>query len=86
MHLRGAPDIVSRCFRGEADAARPGCRRDAKGGVITDPTTEETSVPGVHVAGDVSRDVLLVAVAIGEGAKAAVAINRAFLRRDGFCE
>ena len=65
---------------------RLGCRRDEKGGVITDPATEETSVPGVYVAGDVSRDVLLVAVAIGEGAKAAVAINKAFLRRDGFCD
>jgi hypothetical protein len=40
----------------------------------------------VYVAGDGSRDVLLVAVAIGEGAQAAVAINKAFLRRDGFCD
>ena len=53
---------------------------------MTDPETEETSVPGVYVAGDVSRDVLLVAVAIAEGAQAAVAINKAFLRRDGFCD
>jgi thioredoxin reductase len=64
---------------------RLGCKRGEKGGVITDPLTEETSVPGVYVAGDVSRDVLLVAVAMGEGAKAAVAINKAFLIRDGFC-
>jgi hypothetical protein len=35
-----------------------------------------------HVAGDVSRDVLLASIAIAEGAKAAVAINKAFLRRD----
>ena len=62
-----------------------GCRRDEKGGVITDPLTEETSVPGIYVAGDVSRDVLLVAVAAGEGAKAGVAINRALLREDGIC-
>ena len=54
-------------------AKRLGCKRDAKGGVVTDPDTEETSVPGVYVAGDVSRDVLLVAVAIAEGAQAAVA-------------
>ena len=53
---------------------------------MIDPATEESSVPGVYVAGDVSRDVLLVAVAIAEGARAAVAINKAFLRRDGFCE
>jgi thioredoxin reductase len=60
-----------------------GCRRDEKGGIITDPETEESSVPGVYVAGDASRDVLLVAVAIAEGAKAAVAINRALLKNDG---
>ena len=53
---------------------------------MTDPDTEETSVPDVYVAGDVSRDVLLVAVAIAEGAQAAVAINKGFLRRDGYCE
>jgi len=62
-----------------------GCKRDEKGGVITDPVTGETSVPGVYVAGDVSREVLLVAVAIAEGAEAAVAINKALLRRDGLC-
>jgi thioredoxin reductase len=63
-----------------------GCTRDEKGGVVTDPVTGETGVPGVYVAGDVSRDVLLVAVAIAEGAEAGVAINKAFLRRDGLCE
>ena len=63
-----------------------GCKRNDKGGVVIDPNTEESSVPGIYVAGDVSRDVLLVAVAIGEGAQAAVAINKAFLRRDGFCD
>ena len=62
-----------------------GCKRDEKGGVITDPVTGETGVPDVYVAGDVSRDVLLVAVAIAEGAEAAVAINKAILRRDGLC-
>ena len=63
-----------------------GCKRDEKGGVVTDPATGETGVPGVYVAGDVSRDALLVAVAIAEGAEAGVAINKAFLRRDGLCE
>jgi thioredoxin reductase len=53
---------------------------------VIDPETEESSVAGIYVAGDVSRDVLLVAVAIGEGAQAAVAINKAFLHRDGFCD
>jgi thioredoxin reductase len=74
------------CHQASDLSQRLGCKRDAKGGVDTDPDTEETSVPGVYVAGDVSRDVLLVAVAIAEGAQAAVAMNKAFLRRDGFCE
>ena len=60
-----------------------GCKRDEKGGIVCDPVTEESSVPGVYIAGDASREVLLVAVAIAEGAKAAVAINRALLREDG---
>jgi thioredoxin reductase len=73
------------CHQASDLARRLGCKRDDKGGVVTDPATEETSMPGVYVAGDVSRDVLLVAVAIAEGAKSAVAINKALLRRDGFC-
>jgi thioredoxin reductase len=44
--------------------------------------TFKSSVPGVYVAGDASRDVLLIAVAIAEGAKAAVAINRNLLKED----
>ena len=74
------------CHQGSDLSQRLGCKRSEKGGVVVDPATEETSVPGVYVAGDVSRDVLLVAIAIAEGAKAAVAINKAFLRRDGFCD
>ena len=60
-----------------------GCVRDDKGGIVTDALTEETSVPGVYVAGDVSRDVLIIAVALAEGAKAAAAINRALLSEAG---
>ena len=63
-----------------------GCARDDKGGIITDALTEETTIRGVYVAGDVSRDVLLIAVALAEGAKAAVAINRALLREDHLLE
>ena len=51
--------------------------------MVIDTATEESSVPGVYVAGDVSRDVLLVAVAIAEGAQAAVAINKALQVRSG---
>jgi thioredoxin reductase len=74
------------CHQASDLSKRLGCTRDEKGGVVTDPVTGETGVPGVYVAGDVSRDVLLVAVAIAEGAEAGVAINKAFLRREGLCE
>jgi thioredoxin reductase len=70
------------CHQASDLSKRLGCKRDAKGGVVIDPDTEESSVPGVYVAGDMSRDVL----AIGEGAQAGVAINKALLLRDGFCE
>jgi thioredoxin reductase len=72
------------CHQASDLSERLSCKRGEKGGVIINPSTEETSVPGVYVAGDVSRDVLLVAVAIAEGAESAVTINKALLRRDGF--
>jgi thioredoxin reductase len=71
------------CHQSSDLAALLGCKRDEKGGIVTDPITEESSIRGVYVAGDASRDVLLVAVAIAEGAKAGVAINRALLQDDG---
>jgi thioredoxin reductase len=74
------------CHQASDLSKRLGCERDEKGGVVIDPVSGESSVSGVYVAGDVSRDVLLVAVAIAEGAQAAVAINKALLRRDGFCD
>ena len=43
-----------------------------------------TSVPGVYVAGDASRDVQLVIIASAEGARAALAINKAMLKSDGY--
>jgi thioredoxin reductase len=84
--LRAGMFFATGCHQASGLSERLGCKRSAKGGVVTDPDTEESSVPGVYVAGDVSRDVLLVAVGIAEGAEAAVAINKAFLRRDGFCD
>jgi len=80
---RAAMFFTTSCAQRSDLSQMLGCRRDEKGGIITDPETEETSVPGVYVAGDASRDVLLVAVAIAEGAKAAVAINRALLKDQG---
>lgn len=74
------------CRQSSDLAERLGCQRDAKGGIVIDAVTEESSVEGIYVNGDVLRDVLLVAVAISEGAKAAVAINKGFLKRGGYCD
>ena len=90
IHLQGG-NVLDRtaiffttgCQQTSDLSAALGCARDEKGGIVTDPVTEESSVRGVYVAGDASRDVLLVAVAIAEGAKAGVAINRALLQEDG---
>lgn len=80
---RVAMFFTTGCHQSSDLSALLGCHRDDKGGIITDPVTEESSIRGVYVAGDASRDVLLVAVAIAEGAKAGVAINRALLKDDG---
>jgi len=80
---RTAMFFTTGCSQRSDLSERLGCKRDEKGGIISDPLTEESSVPGVYVAGDASRDVLLLAVAIAEGAKAAVAINRSLLKEDG---
>ena len=80
---RTAIFFTTGCHQASDLSAALGCARDEKGGIVTDPVTEESSVRGVYVAGDASRDVLLVAVAIAEGAKAGVAINRALLQEDG---
>jgi thioredoxin reductase len=80
---RTAMFFTTGCRQSSDLSAVLGCARDEKGGIVTDPVTEESSIRGVYVAGDASRDVLLVAVAIAEGAKAAVAINRALLREEG---
>jgi thioredoxin reductase len=80
---RTAMFFTTGCRQGSDLSTKLGCARDEKGGIVTDPVTEESSVKGVYVAGDASREVLLVAVAIAEGAKAGVAINRALLKEEG---
>jgi thioredoxin reductase len=52
-----------------------GCRFDGMGVVCGEDGL--TSIPGLYVAGDVSRDAQLAIVAAAEGARAALAINRA---------
>jgi thioredoxin reductase len=61
-----------------------GCSLDDKGGLVASRKCE-TSIPGVFVAGDASRDVLQIAVALGEGVRAGVEINKALLIEDGLC-
>lgn len=51
-----------------------GAQLDGKGGVETN-RKGESSVPGLFVAGDATRDVLQAIVAAGEGCAAAVTIN-----------
>lgn len=63
-------------------AERLGCDSyDPKGCMLRN-DQQMTSVPGLYVAGDASRDVLQVIVAAAEGAEAAIAINNALLRED----
>mgnify|MGYP000852551037 FL=1 len=55
-------------------AERLGCRFDQKGHVCTD-RRGRTGVKGLFLAGDASGEVQFVAVAVAQGATAAVAIN-----------
>ena len=59
-----------------------GCTVTKQGLVRTD-HLGQTRVPGLYVAGDASRDVQFAIVAAAEGAKAAVAINKALQERAG---
>jgi thioredoxin reductase len=59
-----------------------GCVFDETGGVVCG-DDGRTSVDGVYAAGDVSRDVQLAVIAAAEGARAALAVNKALLR-DGY--
>jgi thioredoxin reductase len=58
-----------------------GCEVDKKESVFVTKSCE-TTVPGVYIAGDASRDVQLAIVAAAEGATAAFAINKALLEED----
>lgn len=71
------------CQEGSEFADQLGCARDEQGHIEVSPKTGESTVPGVYVVGDATRDVLLVAVAIAEGTMAGVAINRTLLKQQG---
>ncbi|MCG3124635.1 MAG: Thioredoxin reductase [Phycisphaerales bacterium] len=68
--------------RSQCDLAKSlGCELTADGCVVTE-HSQSTCVPGVYAAGDDDKDVQLVIVAAGEGATAAVAINKDLMRED----
>lgn len=58
-----------------------GCLHGRDGGVMCG-DYEASSIPGVFVAGNITRDVQLSIVAAAEGARAAFGINRALTRED----
>ena len=62
-----------------------GCASAENGGIACG-LDGETSVPGVYVAGDASRDLQMAIVAAAEGARAAIAVNRLLLQRDGLLD
>lgn len=63
-------------------ALRLGCEINRQG-IVKTGNFGETRVPGLYVVGDASQDVQFVIVAAAEGAKAAVAINKALQARAG---
>lgn len=69
------------CEASSGIAERLGCRTTEDEGVVSD-DYEESTQPGVWVAGDASKDVLLAIVAAAEGAKAAVDIHRSLVEED----
>lgn len=58
-----------------------GCKMTRKGVVVTN-RLQQANVPGLYVAGDVSKDMQFVVVAAAEGAKAAVTINKEMQKED----
>jgi thioredoxin reductase len=68
--------------RGHSDLpAKLGCAVNTKGTISTD-RRQQTTVPGLYVVGDISRDMQLVIVAAAEGARAGIAINMALIEED----
>jgi thioredoxin reductase len=63
-------------------AARLGCQMN-RGGAVKTGDLGQTHLSGLYVVGDASRDVQFAIVAAAEGAKAAVAINKALQARAG---
>lgn len=62
-------------------AAQLGCKF-TDNGIIKAGKFQNSSVPGVYVAGDAARDMQLVMIAAADGAKAAVVINKALQKEE----
>lgn len=62
-------------------AARLGCECDENDGIKVG-KYESTNIPGLFVAGDVTRDVLHAVVTVREGVEAAFAFNTALIKQD----
>lgn len=83
LPLRRAAIFFNTDRRQSTDLAeRLGCDMYDIRGCKVDDKQQMTSVPGLYVAGDASRDVLQAIVAAAEGAEAAIGINTALLRED----
>lgn len=59
-------------------AGQLGCETDRDGYIVTD-RGQETSVPGVHAAGDITGQPHLASIAAAEGVRAALTIHRSLL-------
>ena len=88
IHFGDGPPLERRALffstgqrQGSGFAAQFGARFTRDGAVATG-KAEKTSVPGLFVAGDASKDAQLVIVAAAEGAEAAIAINTELARLD----
>jgi thioredoxin reductase len=69
-------------FKQQCDIAKElGCNMNKKGIVITN-RLQQANIPGLYVAGDVSKDMHFVVVAAAEGAKAGVSINKELQREE----
>lgn len=62
-------------------AAQLGCQLDARG-TIEAGSKQQSDVPGLFIAGDLAADIQAVAVAVADGYRAAVAINRQLREED----
>jgi thioredoxin reductase len=79
-HACAAVFVHTHQKQGSCLPAKLGCE-DKKRRTVPTGKYEVTSVPGLFVAGDASRDVQWVIVAASEGAQAAFAINKDLLKR-----